>query len=283
MTVISLQGAMGTWKSSMALSWRMRELKEAGLKKVVLDLELGVHRALRWFEPEFGYWDGDYPQGKWVSDWIEIWQPPSLTPEVMKDTLMFTKGDIIVGKAELYDTITTKYVELLGRDDVGSIVLDTAKVFWESNHLGVLQDMQAGFVPSSNNTRPRQSLQSIEYAKPNGRMNSFIGLASTMQKDLIMVNHERPIYIDAIVEGVLKSVPSPDGRMELDGYNKTMNLADWAFVTSLVPGSPDCIAKVLKSPIDTMMVGMPANPARYEAVQELVRTVEGLHANHAIR
>ena len=267
MTVVSIQGPMGTQKSSMALSWRMKELKEAGLKKVVLDLELGVHRALQWWAPEYG-------------DCIEVWHPPQLTPEVMKDTLMFTRGNTVVGKAELYDTITTFYVELLSRSDIGSIVLDTAKVFWESNHLGVLQEVQLAAIAAGKT--PKQDLGTYEYRKPNGRMNSFIGLAGTMQKDLIMVNHERPVYIDAIVDGVLKSVPSPDGRMELDGYNKTMNLADWAFVTSWSPGSPDCTATILKSPVSITMNGMPATPARYEAVQELVEIVERLHANNAI-
>jgi hypothetical protein len=250
--VIAVQGPLGTRKSSMLLSWRREELDSAGKWTFVFDLERGIHRAQPFF-PNCN---------------IETWVPETLTDEGMKASLMFTRGDVLVGKMELWDEITTKYVEVLNDPKYAVVGFDTGKVLWEIDHQSYLQEIQLAGLKDKPNSSPRKTLQPIEYSNPNGRFTSVIGLARATQTDLFLVNHERPKYISAIVNGEVKEIPSPT-EVELDGFSKTGNFADWMFQTR--GGGEDVSASILKSPIGSRFVGLPFKPPTFNSFWSIIQ------------
>jgi hypothetical protein len=245
---------MGTWKSSLALSWKAPQRVKLQLKTKVFDLEMGVHRALTFFDRKN----------------IEVWRATTIADdEKLKDALMFTRGDVLVGRKELWDGITSEYIKTLQRPEVMSIILDTAKELWTANHGGVLQELQEAARTAG--TQIRKTLQPVEYSGPNGRMNNFFFLARNFEKDLILINHERDKYVTAVVNGERKEVPS--GETELDGYKNTGDLADWAFRTEKQEGG-DPIAYIEKSPIGKDLVGMSFSPPNHDSLSLLVSKMQ---------
>lgn len=213
MSIISIRGERSTGKSTFAATWPGR--------KWWLDYERGAKRALdakdKDGKPRFPEWE------KTVALWNPADDPAGIA--LMLKQLTYTVRGAIHGQSEMWDILIKKFDNVIPSDLYECMVLDTARLVWRTNHHGHLQFIQEG-APS------RQTLASIEYATPNARMEGLFIACQAMNKDLILINHERPIYIMTMVDGKNQSIPDPSGKTELDGFNKTLNYADWGFVST---------------------------------------------------
>jgi hypothetical protein len=226
--VVALRGPMGSYKSSFANS-------NQG-KKHWFDLEMGAHRA----------WQFDASQSI-------LWQLPKLDGDAVLASLMAGKRSKVVGRIAQYEAIATEFIRVIQDPQVTDIVFDTAKELWTICHQAFLEERQS-------EKAGKETLSPIEYATPNTRMANLIYLARNADKNLWLINHERPIYKDMIVDGKMEKVASDE--MELDGWSKTLDLADWIFVTRFDRESKKATIICEKSEQDSSLVGeiVPGDP-----------------------
>lgn len=227
MTIVSIRGERSTGKSTFCATWPGR--------KHWWDYERGAKRALDAKDK-----DGKLRFPNWKNT-TTLWHPgdePTGIDLILKK-LEYTQRGVIEGQIEMWTILQTKFIEIVKSKDIDTIVMDTARLVWQTCHQGHLQFIQQQAL--NNGDKPRQTLQPIEYATPNGRMEGLIMAAQAMNKDLLLINHERPLYVPAIEtdSGRHITVPSPDGATELDGFNKTLNYADWGFVSTYEDHSDD--------------------------------------------
>jgi hypothetical protein len=120
------------------------------------------------------------------------------------------------------------FISLFGyitRDDyVKSIIVDTmtkARKIKADSHLQVLQEKTKG------SDNPRMRLLEIEYAAPNGAIESLYSIVKGMgDQNLIATHHLRDQYKDTLYKGEIKQMRT--GKLELEGWNKTHTAVDVA-------------------------------------------------------
>lgn len=252
-TVIAIRGPAGSQKSSLANS--------APGKTFVFNLEQGFERAHN-FDP----------------DRTELWYPEVPQSELL-NSLMFSRGDRLYGRRERWEVLMGKYIEVLQREEIINIVFDTAKELWSVAHQAVLQGKQE--VAELGGKKPRETLQPVEYSIPNEHMTNLFGYARTYGKRLFMINHERDVYGQQMVNGVIKELPT--GEKELDGWKNTLDLADWVWVTEqqydeakrVIQGSFARV-RVTKSPIGVEFAGqyLPGNPPTWEQAMSWIEALQ---------
>lgn len=266
MAIISVRGPKGSGKSTLGANW-----KEG--RTFWIDLELGAMRAL-----------------SRVKDWqltTELWHPyDEATDEAtlldLLDHMNLMRGQVLTGRVEYWESIVKKYLQMCATNYIDNIIFDTWKEVWSSNTQAFLQKVQEGTKGVS-----RQNLIQIEYGTPNARMNSVISTARKFGKELMLISHERPVYVYGLdAEGKTISYPDPSGAVELDGYKNTLDLVDWAFQTAVVT---DCELKdtgtgankhkcsgfhfeytIEKSPVDASHVGYSFLDLTYEKLEKFV-------------
>lgn len=267
-TVIALRGPMGSAKSSFALTLPG--------KKFIFDLEYGAKRAT-WRVPADSY---------------TIWQPP-VTKEALAASLEFRKGDRVKGKVEIRRAINAKYLEILQDPEYPNIIWDTARELWVIQHQSLLQEKQDDQLAKALAGKPksvpneiieehldwRTQLMPIEYAQPNGWMSNIINLAKqpVFNKNLVLINHERDKYA-LRPDGKGGLTEQPTGEKELDGWNKTLDLADWVLITSsqFIPAvngakaSTQFKIRVEKSPVGADLVGLELVNPTYDMLMNIV-------------
>ena len=217
MAVVSVRGAMGTGKSTLAAHW-----KEGNT--FWLDLELGAKRALSRIKD----WD------KHTTLWHPYDEEDVDTLADMLNRMNSMRGEKLVGRVEYWETIIKKYLMMCADKDTDTLIYDTWKEVWSSNTQAFLQKVQ-----ENTTGKVRQNLLQIEYGTPNTRMNSVIFASRQHSKDLLLLSHERPIYLyglDADQKQI--SYPDPSGASELDGYKNTLDLVDWGFRSTVLRDCP---------------------------------------------
>ncbi len=220
MSVVSIRGERSTGKSTFCATWPGR--------KHWWDYERGAIRALdakdKEGKPRFPNWKNT----------TTLWHPADEEGviDLILAKLDYTVRGMVEGQVEMWAVLQKKFVETVKMSEVDAIVLDTARLVWQTCHQAHLQALQQAAI--NEGSKPKQTLGSFEYATPNARMEGLIMAATAMNKDLLLINHERPIYVPAVEAetGRHITVPSPDGATELDGFNKTLNYADWGFVAT---------------------------------------------------
>jgi len=169
--------------------------------------------------------------------------------------LSFTQRGVVVNKRETWTSLSDGIVADLSNEEIGVIGIDTGKSLWETCHQGYLQELQ-----ESNPSQPRQSLQPLEYTTPNGRMKSLLDVCKVFGKDLIIVSHEKDVYVKAMTDQGMKDVPS--GEMTFDGWKETLDFVDWGFKAQMIKeDNPDSPfrgflvprVQVIKSPVGDHM------------------------------
>ena len=203
-----------------------------------------------------------------------------LQPDINR--MKMVKGDQIQGEAENWDIICDQYMKLLLDTEHSAIVFDTHFKLWRLDHRAELQRKQEAQIAKGTKVEDiRESLQPIEYGTPNQQMESMMELAQVYGKDLILVNHEKDIYITTIVQGRQQSVPS--GQKELEGWSKTASQADWQLKTIMHPGvvgtvdtvPPRFDIEIMKSPVGAQLVGSVIENADYDKLQRLAKAKGG--------
>lgn len=249
--VISIQGLRGTWKSSLALS--------VPGEKFVFDLEYGLHRA----------------RG------VEALTPDRIMrmPIDLAGLTRF-KGELVVGQSERWNELMKQYGSLLiGAGVVAqTIVFDTWKEAWTLNCQAFLQDKQQTQLAEFRRKFPmnqeddaalsrtiqgfRQSLMPVEYSLPGSRMDAIITLAKQFNKTLVLISHQRDKYVG----------DKPTGELELDGYKKTEDLADWCFTTftKLVDQRRMPHVRIEKNPLDDKFQGLEIPNPTWERICKVV-------------
>lgn len=264
MAIWAIRGPVGSAKSTFANSFPG--------KKMWFDLERGAHRA-------WGFDGGD----------STIWQPETkLDVQNLRQNLLFSRGDRIMGRRKSWEDITSKYFEVIVGNEYSVIIFDTAKEAWTINHQSSLEEKQDQQEEDAKRQgkevdRWRQNLQPIEYATPNSRMDSLITIARAAGKHLVLLNHERDIYGPRMTaDGRVLTNPDgspqmePTGEKELDGYRHTLDLADWVLATRqvLVGGEVQRFeATILKSPVGADLVGKSLPNPSYEVLTKYVEAM----------
>ena len=266
--IISLQGPPGTGKSTFPLTLPG--------KAFIFDLEYGAERATN-----------RYPDDKYTIFRIE--------PEI--DEMFLVKGDLIQGQIKRWQIIANKYVEVLRDTTHQYIVFDTHKELWTINHRAELQrkqeiqvkdwavkhgkgqdvfGVQYAAMQADDSASIRVQLQPMEYGDPNAQMGVFCDWAKSLGKNLILINHERDIYVPAVRDG--RTVEIPSGKKELDGWSKTKDRTDWAFKTSMEPRQGNGVMfslEILKSPIGAHLVGLIITDPTWDKIEEIVKAIPG--------
>lgn len=205
MQVITLFGPMNTGKSTFLLT--------CPDPIFAFDLELGMSRAewrIKEIEKELGK---TIEYDKWTFE---------LDAEQLLELVEFTRGGHIHGRIRQWNQMMTKFVEVVKSGKYKTIGFDTAKVLWDADNQSILELRQQ-------DNPNKQTLDPMEYAAPNLRMNNVIDICRRMDINLVLINHERDVYTEKLVSGQLRSAPS--GEKELDGWRQTMDLSDWVLYT----------------------------------------------------
>ena len=212
MQVITLFGPMNTAKSTFLLT--------CPGPVFAFDLELGMGRA-DWRIKAIVEYD------KWTFE---------LTTDELLELVEFTRGGHIHGRIRQWNQMMTKFVEVVKSGLYKTIGFDTAKVLWDADNQSILELRQQ-------ENPSKQTLDPMEYAAPNLRMSNVIDICRRMDINLVLINHERDVYVKQLVNGQLRDVPS--GEKELDGWRATMDLSDWVLYT-------DCDVKLQSGQVITL-------------------------------
>jgi hypothetical protein len=191
-------------------------------KSAWLDLEFGALRALANLDRK------DQLRHK-------VWRPKDKeTQDLLVEIMTKERGDKLEGRRELWGIVMKAYADFLVDPDIDNIIFDTWKMSWNMNTMFHLQATQEDAVKSGK--KPRSNLIQIEYGPPNARQNGIITGASAMGKNLILISHDRDKYERRFIDG--KWEEGPTGERELDGFNATLNNADWAFSSEFIQPCP---------------------------------------------
>lgn len=197
--IVSIRGPRSTGKSTFAASWKY----DVEYKKWWLDYERGAERGLS---------EERYPDWK---ESITLWNPAD-EPDGLRLLLLkmeYTQRGKIQGQIEMWEILRKKFYEVIGNPTYRTLILDTARLVWQTDHQAHLQYLQDLDI-SNHRDKIKQTLGSYEYSTPNARMEGLFLACQAANKDLLLINHERPVYIDVqdSETGLWKSVPKPDGE-----------------------------------------------------------------------
>lgn len=209
-TSISIRGAKGTSKSSLAASL------PGG--KGWLDLEKGALRALA----RIPDWQANNTLWNPIED-MKITDPNN----AIMSAMMHVRGGLVKGQMDQFESVIKRYSKWLVDPNIHWIIFDTWKEFWEMNHRSHLELAQQ---KDSN----RQEIIPIEYATPNMRMKSVIKAAAMYGKNICLISHERSVFIKVLNEVTGKYDSIETEEKELDGFTGTLGIVDWGFRTSFI-------------------------------------------------
>ena len=194
---------------------------------------------------------------------------PAIAQSAM-ESLIYRRGDKIVGKLESWETICLKYTETLTSPDWDNVIVDTWRELWTICHRAYLQELQG-------DNPDRKNLIEIEYATPNSWMDNWMAISKGFSKNLLLISHERPVRVPHVQGSEIKMVEDPSGKMELDGYRHTPRKVDWSIVTGIdnpcIIQNHSCYGwhffiRIEKSPIGQQLVGQKIIDPTYEKIME---------------
>ena len=175
---------------------------------------------------------------------------------------------------------------VLPNPEIQTVIWDTAKELYNIITEGHLQEKQEAQLEFSKRKFPeetdldklaaqtdnfRQQLQPMEYAIPYTRFETVVKLCTTMQKNVVLINHEKDVYRPMVIDG--KVVSQPTGEKELDGYRKTLDLTDWAFISKYDKETRQFGIQIIKSPLGMEMVGMELTDPSYDKLVSLCKLI----------
>ena len=202
MAVVSIRGPKGSGKSSFSATWRPGEARNW------FDIEAG---AIRIHQPP---------------EILVLWKPSDEEGggQALLDTLSNVRLGRVFGYDVLWNLVHRQYLKVI-QEPAPIIVFDTWKMVWTYNTMAHLSSLQIG----KSDKDMRKSLMPRDYGSPNSRMDGIIMAAHAFSKDLILISHERPVYITGLDEnGNVKEMPHPT-LTEPDSYKHTPGFADWEF------------------------------------------------------
>lgn len=262
--IISIYGPVNTGKSTFPFTcpgplW-------------IADLERGVKRAA-WRIAEIAKQLGrEIEYETWTTE---------INADDMLALLTYTRGGAIHGRIEQWSEVTQAFVKAVQSNRFKTMSIDTAKMLWDIDNQSILELRQK-------DKPDKQTLDPMEYAAPNLRMENIIQICNKMDINLILINHQRDVYHDVVRNGQMRSEPS--GRKELDGWSKTTQLSDWVFFTdcditvqsgmkiklsdwhenSIPQGEFKFTARIDKSPVGMDLKGRVLEDFSYQTLERLV-------------
>ena len=227
--LLSLEGDTATAKTTFALT--------APLPIVCFSFDIGTNFAIQGLKYK-EYFEG---LSIWTEKYDRIHPENNKIESTVHETL-WTQNDITIyelpSPIQLDDTHVTGYIALwnyfihlfglaASSPMVNSIVLDTATIARSVKANAYLEELNQG-------TKPRKQLLQIEYGHPNSAIENIYSVMSTIGKTFIATHHMRDQYVPQLVNGQMETVPN--GKLELDGWNKTHRFVDVALETTKVGG-----------------------------------------------
>ncbi len=131
------------------------------------------------------------------------------------------------GWSEMMWQFVADYLESL--KGPGYPVLDTETKMWLMIRQGFLQEVQEA------TGAEKDRLGTLQYTEPNARHSQIIEAAKARGKDLIMLAHEKEVYLN----------DKPTGRLTLDGFKEVPNMVDCTLRFTIEQKKP--VATIMKA------------------------------------
>jgi hypothetical protein len=219
--VAAIWGEEKTGKTTLAFTF----------PRPIVDFDLdvgGYNRAISRFNPT-GIETKSYPTPIQLEKMMGQQKDTDPTGKV---TLRMPKK--VIGMKELWQKIIVDFVEAVQREDVKTIVVDSATQLWSICHSAYLQELQEKqLLQGEKEANIRSSLLSIEYGEPNSRMQALVFTARSYGKNLVLNHYPRDVYATRLTEKGVESYTT--GEKDMDGFKKTKALADIAILTRQEP------------------------------------------------
>jgi len=161
------------------------------------------------------------------------------------------------GWKELFWEFVDNYLQNLDGD--GRPVFDTETKMWLLIRQAFLQEVQDAAGPE------RERLDQLQYTEPNARHSQIIEAAKIKGKDLVMLAHQKELYIKN----------EATGQLVMDGYKEAPNMADCTLRFTLENKVP--VATIMKAGAGGLeLIGMKLTAPTMTSVEELLSSAEAL-------
>lgn len=165
---------------------------------------------------------------------------------------------VLAGWKEAFWQFVEDYLEVLG-GDTQNIVVDTSTKLWLACRQGFLQEIQQAAGAD------RERLSTLQYTEPNARMDQIVEAAKLADKNLILISHEKEMYVN----------DKPSGVIIPDSYKQLPNLADCTLRFTLKDKKPQ--AHVYKAGTGGLeLLNMVLEQPTLESVDELLTAASKL-------
>ncbi len=129
----------------------------------------------------------------------------------------------ISGMTELMEQFVADLLIALRDPAIADIIYDTSSALWQHVTAGFQQEVQ-----DAKSNEEAKRLDTLHYTEPNRRMRSYLQAPAMMGKDLMLIEHEREVYIG----------DKPTGTFKPDGFKEVPGMADASVRLFLVNKKP---------------------------------------------
>ena len=275
--ICAICGDEGTCKTTMAISFPK--------PLVHFDTDVGGYRRAAWRlskEELAQITSKGYPKPISVQKLLGQTGSPSTRVLIPKK---------VEGMKELWQQIAQDFVDACMKEDVVTIVVDSATALWNICHQSHLQELQERQLAQHLRTHKgvpfdeneyREKLLPVEYGPANDKMRTVLHTARSFSKNLVLTHYPTDEY-GVVPDAKGNMVEGKTGAKIMDGFKETVKLSDlvmWLSVKeSRVEGKivKQPTAKITKCGLEGMgldAVGLEI-PASYEGIINLQRLMRG--------
>lgn len=288
--LVALVGEEGTGKTSMGLSFP-KPLSH-------LDVDVGGYRRAAWRIDATGIETHSFP--KPLTD-ADIAKMKGITTTEISTRKVTSIPKKIEGMKELWQNMIDQFVADCLKEDIKSIVIDSATMQYKIGCDAYLQELQEKQLIKHKKSSPntpfdendfREKLQPIEYGIVYDRLQRIYHTSRAYRKNLILVHYPTDEY-GPMPDGKGGFADAKTGRTIMDGYKDTAKFSDlvmWLSIKSHLvlsdPTNPQSqkveqkypSAKITKCGIEgtgLAAVGLEI-PAMYEEIVNIVNMLKGV-------
>lgn len=247
--VTTIFGEPGTCKSSIATTWPK--------PLAFYDLENGARRV-------------------WGIDKLIESKQVLLRRVKIPNRSLTRRYEKLDGYSAAWNELTQQIFADLESKQFKSLVWDTGTLLWALDRDAYLEERQR--------EKPnKKTLDTIEYAEPNRRLDTLYAMVKTYDIHLAVTHHDKDEYVTELAAGKPvvddngnpKQIPS--GKKLPDGFKQTLSLSDLVLYTTLeiIEGKVTPKAKVYKSLYGLSMRGLELEWPTFEKLDSMVKFVNG--------
>lgn len=287
--IITICGEEGTCKTSMALTFPKPQSH--------LDIDVGGYKRAAWRIDTTDIETHSFP--KPLTD-ADIAKMKGITTTEVSTRTVAAIPKKIEGMKELWQNIIDQIVKDCLKEDLKSLVIDSATQMYKIGCDAYLQELQEKQLIKWKKTNPstpfdendfREKLQPIEYGVVYDRLQRVYHTSRSYRKNLILIHYPTDEY-GPMPDGRGGFADGKTGKTIIDGYKETAKFSDlvvWLSVKSQMvlsdPTDPKSqkveekypVAKITKCGIEgtgLAAVGLEI-PATYEGIVNIVSLLKG--------